>query len=90
MFISQTYNSAQENATIITPSSGKAIYVWQTSIHTTGMSSAKFLISDKEIESLGYKSGWGPQLVDVQGAVDEVLSITCPANTTVKIFYEEV
>lgn len=90
MIFYQTYAESQNEVAIVTPSSNKKIYIWQVIIETATNASCAFLTSAKEILILANAGSTGAMNVDKVGATDEAISLTCGANTTIKILYDEV
>jgi len=90
MTFRQTYTQAQEDTVIITPSSGKKIFIWSIIIETENNAILDFLTS----EILVYEKPNAGKIINhnvcKEGAINEVLSLTCGANTTIKILYDEV
>jgi hypothetical protein len=87
----ETYASAQTDTTIITPSAGKSILIWDVIVESDSSVSLKFNTSNITAVRMPNAGRMEDMLVDEQGAVDEVLSITCgTGNTTVKIHYYEL
>jgi hypothetical protein len=93
MIFIQTISEDKTDFTIITPSSGKAIYFWQIVLDASGNDTGatlNFLTSAIQVAKVDGKGSVGIMNPDKQGAIDEVLSITCGADTSVKILYDEV
>ncbi len=88
MTFKQFYATSQTNLSIIIPSSGKRIYVWNIIIHTETSVSLEFLISNLILSN---QDGTRIPNEEVrEGAIDESLSLTCGANTTTIILYDEI
>jgi hypothetical protein len=89
MIFKQVYTNSQTDLAIITPASGKKIYVWEAVIESESSGEVEFLTSVIKVVSTD-SSSRNKVGVHKEGAVDEVLSLTCGANTTVRILYEEI
>jgi len=93
-YVGVDYGSSQTNTTIITPSAGKKLEIHSivlSSSATTGVSVIEFLTSG----GLAYKfyhtsqSRGSSGIIHLDGNIDEVLSISCPANTFIGVVYHE-
>lgn len=84
-----TYETAQSDLAIVTPSSGKKLYLWQLILSADNGAELDFLTSEVLVAKID-KGSIGFSNLDKTGAIDEVLSLTCGANTTVKILYDEI
>lgn len=85
-----TYETAQTDLSIITPSSGKKIYLWQVVLTAEDGVELNFLTSVLQVAKIEKNGSIGIMNPDKNGAIDEVLSLTCGANATVKILYDEI
>ncbi len=86
----KTYDTAQTDLAIITPATGKSIYLWQVIVKTDSNVKLDFATSGINIVDLTSAGEAGVMNVDKQGAVDESLTLNCGAGTTVKILYDEI
>ena len=86
----QTYGSQQTDATILTPASGKKLYLWQVICDFAGGLALEFITSAITVTDQPGGGQIGIMNPDKTGAVDEVLSLSCGAGTTVKILYDEI
>ena len=86
-----TYTSAQTSLDIITPSSGKKIYLWQVVLSAENGAELKFEDSNQVVTKVTGIGQSGIMNPNVEGSADEPLSLTCGADTTtVRILYDEV
>jgi hypothetical protein len=85
-----TYETAQTDLAIITPSSGKKVYLWQVVLTAEDGVELNFLTSVLQVAKIEKNGSVGIMNPDKNGAIDEVLSLTCGANATVKILYDEI
>lgn len=86
----QTFNTVQNGTTLIVPTNGKSLYVWNILIETSSNATVIFDYSSVKLAELLSAGSLGINNLDKQGQTDEEISITCGAGTTVKILYDEV
>ena len=86
MIYKNTFGTEQIDTTIITSSSGKKIYIWKSIFE--GVATLNFLTSEIVMyQNVEAHLRYDPHL---EGAADEVLSLSCDAGTTVTVLYEEL
>ncbi|MBN1467749.1 MAG: hypothetical protein JW924_03405 [Fusobacteriaceae bacterium] len=85
MTFKQTYTQAQNKTIIITPTEGKKLYIWKSIINGDNSGKLEFIPS-----ALIVKQGGGSNPNNSEGAIDEGLSLTCEAQTTIIILYDEI
>lgn len=90
MIFRNVYSQSQSDLTIITPSSGQKLYIWQVVIESEGTVTVEFLTSNKIVAELLAAGKMGVSNMDKLGEAGEVLSLTCAANTTITVLYDEV
>lgn len=83
-----TYGSPQIDTVILTPGNGDYLYIWNIVIESDGDYELKFSTSGSVIKGTG--GIMGATGVNKQGVVDESLLLTCAANTTIRILFDEV
>jgi hypothetical protein len=84
----ETFSDAQTETTIITPSSGDYLFVWMLCVESDGYYKMYFPTAGTLIEGNGGITGMAN--ICKYGADDEVVKLTCDANTTVRVLYHEV
>lgn len=94
MIYKNTFGTEQTDTTIITPSGGKKVYVTKTIIEG-GAATIEFLTSDIDVSGAAsnaviQSTGKLINMPDIEGAIDEVLSVSCDASTTITVLYEEL
>lgn len=91
---SVNHSQSQSAAAMITPTSGKKLIIRQVYASTSTINAdvtLEFLTSEKIIFKL-YTAQTATSVGNIicgEGAVDEVLSLTCGANTFVSVSYDE-
>ena len=85
------YETSQTDTVLMSPASSKSIFVWRGILKTTesGDTIVKFATSGDIIIS-GIKGNRANNNINMEGAVDEEVLITCPANTTVILLVDEI
>jgi len=89
------YGSAQTNAVIITPTSGKELVIKQVYVSTedaTGNITLEFTGASQPFFKLytKTKSEAVGNVICAKGEIDQTVEVTCPAKTFVSIAYDEV
>lgn len=85
-----TYGTAQTDTVILTPGTGDYLFIWNVIVEAPadGAYEIKFPTSGLVIEGIGgTKGSYG---VNKSGNDDESLELTCAANTTVRILFDEI
>jgi len=85
------YETSQTDAVLLSVSSSKSLFVWNCWLENTedGLTFIKYETSeDTVLEFDGI--GGGIHQVNLFGAIDENIIITCPANTTVVVLFDEI
>ena len=84
----ETYGTSQSDTTAVTPASGKKVYIWNAILE--GVGTIDFLTSGKNIISVVVGGSELKHNANVEGAADEVVSITCDAGTKLTLLYDEL
>ena len=90
MTFKQIYTEVQINTEMISPSSGKSLFIWQIIMEASGEALVEFAPSGIDVAQLNGAGSIGISNPDCEGQIGESLTISCPANTTVKVLYDEV
>lgn len=88
----ETYGTAQTDTVVLSPASPKQIVVWGAKLETTedGTAEIKFATSGDIILSRSLTGSTKATNMFLEGATDEDIIVTCPANTTVTVFFDEL
>ena len=83
--VKQTYGTSQTDTVLHSPASSKSMFIWNCILTTTeaGTATVKFATSGNVIATINGIGSLGVNGVNMEGAVDEDIAITCPAGTTV-------
>ena len=90
MTFNQTYTEEQIQTQMIVPASGMSIYVWQIILESEGEAIVEFRPSGIKVAELENGGKLGASNSNITEAPDEPLTITCVANTTVRVLYDEI
>ena len=85
-----TFGTAQTDTVVLTPGSGDYLFIWNVIVEApdVGTYELKFPTSGLVVEGIGGTTGsYG---VNKSGNDDEDLEFTCPANTTLRILFDEI
>lgn len=82
------FATAQVDTVLVDVNSGDYVYVWSLVIEADSYYEVKFSGGTKVITGVGGITG--AVALNKQGPVGEDLIITCDANTTVRILFDEV
>jgi hypothetical protein len=91
--IKEVYAGAQTDTVVASPSTNKSLIIWGAIAETSaiGTTELKFATSgDKLLESEGGTQTVKTTNLGMEGAVNEDITITCPAGTTVIILFDEL
>jgi hypothetical protein len=83
-----TFDTAQVDTDILTPSGNDYLFIWNVIVESEGEYDLKFPTSGSVIKGVG--GIMGATGINKQGLDDEPLQLTCAANTTVRILFDEV
>lgn len=84
----QTFTTSQTNVDIISPPGGDYLFIWSAIIEATGAYELKFPVSGSIIKGSG--GALGIMGVNKQGLPSETVQITCDANTTIRVMFDEI
>lgn len=87
--IREEYTTAQTDTVLDTPSSSKRFVIWGAILKSPeGIAEVKFTNSGDII--ISGAGDIGSSNIGGEGEVGESISITCPANTTIALMYDEL
>lgn len=86
--VHQEYGTSQSNTTLFTPASGKVCYVWNLIVTATGDYKIEFPDSGVVMEGSGGTTG--SYLLNKQGNANELLKVTCAADTIIDALVDEI
>jgi len=83
--VKEVYGTSQTDTVLHSPASSKSMYIWNCVLENTenGTTTVKFATSGNVIAELIGIGVQGMVGINMEGAVDEDITISCPANTTV-------
>jgi hypothetical protein len=84
----ETFTTAQVDTSIITPSNNDYVFIWSIIVEAEGAYTISFPTSGLIIEGIGGVTG--AVGINKQGEDNEDVKITCDANTTIRIMFDEV